>query len=407
MRILLTAALLTAFLGGALPSDVEASEGRHVGSELVIVTQNQYLGADLDPLVNAPDLPAFEAAAEAVLLQIAANNFPDRADALAESIASRLPDIVGLQEVFNFTVDVDGDGPIPPTNGLPPFVDHLAETLASLADLGVTYVPVASVQNLNVSIPNIEFQGLGPVTIGVTDRDVILVRGDLAQSASVIPFSLVCARPSQDGGPGCNYQAFAAAPTPIGDVIIERGFIGVDVLVDNKLHRVINTHLEIRRPDGSDSTLVIQALQAAELIQTLQATPNPYGANVIVIGDINSDPDDPVVANPGPLFIPPFQNVIVPPFTQLVSAGYTDAWALRPGATTGRGYVTGDSCCQLNDLSNHQSELDRRVDVIFSSDQPNRVTKARVLGDRVSDKTPNYGLWPSDHGSVAAGLQFD
>ena len=69
--------------------------------------------------------------------------------------------------------------------------------------------------------------------------------------------------------------------------------------------------------------------------------------------------------------------------------------------------MQGASCCQLNDLSNHQSELDRRIDVIFTSTEPNRVRKARVLGDRVSDKTPNYGLWPSDHGSVAAELSFD
>lgn len=403
MKFLIVGATLALSISG-LPMLLVASEG----SEFAVMTQNQYLGADLDPLVTAPDLPSFLAAAEAALLQIAANNFPDRADALAGEIAHRLPEVVALQEVFDFTVDVDGDGPLPPSNGLPPFVDHLSETVDSLAALGATYVPVASVQNFNLSLPGINFPGLGPVTIGVTDRDVILVRGDLAGSAYPIPFSLGCVRPSQDGGPGCNYQAFVKVEgTPIGDVVIERGFVGVDVMFGDEFHRVINTHLENRRPDGTDSSLVLQALQAAELIETLANTPNPNGANIIILGDINSDPRDPVVPNPGPWLFEPFDEIVVPPYAQLVGAGYVDTWTLRPGAPTSQGYVQGFTCCQLNDLSNHQSDLDRRVDVIFSSDEPRRVRKARVLGDRVSDKTPNYGLWPSDHGSVGAELQFD
>ena len=33
--------------------------------------------------------------------------------------------------------------------------------------------------------------------------------------------------------------------------------------------------------------------------------------------------------------------------------------------------------------------------------------KARVIGAKVSDKSGPFGLWPSDHGQVAAGLQFE
>ena len=56
----------------------------------------------------------------------------------------------------------------------------------------------------------------------------------------------------------------------------------------------------------------------------------------------------------------------------------------------------------------HDGEPFNADDVIFSFDVPNRVKKARVLGTRVSDKTPppGQGLWPSDHGSVAADLRF-
>ncbi|MBW2666395.1 MAG: hypothetical protein JRE13_08910, partial [Deltaproteobacteria bacterium] len=119
------------------------------------------------------------------------------------------------------------------------------------------------------------------------------------------------------------------------------------------------------------------------------------------VGDINSSPDDPLIFVPAP--IPPgFPPVIVPPYTQFVGSGYTDAWDLRPGS------APGFTCCQDDDLLNHQSQHDERIDVIFSVDVPNKVKKARVLGSRVSDKTspPGHGLWPADHGSVAATLEF-
>jgi hypothetical protein len=102
-----------------------------------------------------------------------------------------------------------------------------------------------------------------------------------------------------------------------------------------------------------------------------------------------------------------------PPYTQLASGvdllgapaalgPYTDAWDLRPGDQPGY------SCCQLPDLSNQQSIHDERIDTLFSLQSPNKVKKARVLGAKVSDKTPppGQGRWPSDHGSVAGELQF-
>ena len=68
-----------------------------------IMTMNQYLGADLDPIVEAEDPIEFNEAVVAVLEEVAANDFPSRAVALAEIITDRLPDLVGLQEAFIFT----------------------------------------------------------------------------------------------------------------------------------------------------------------------------------------------------------------------------------------------------------------------------------------------------------------
>jgi hypothetical protein len=371
----------------------------------------------------------------AALAQVAANNFAERADALAEVIADRSPHVVGLQEVFKFTcTDIS-----PPEAGAGcddpsiagAFNDHLVLTKNALDGLlgGDSYVVPenkAIVWNLDLKgIPVYLYGppgGLPDILVDVLDRDVILVRGDLAGQAQVVPFSdsfpFLCMKPSVDPdtgmatGPGCNY--LAVVPIPDLDISIERGYVGIDIWVDDLLHRVVNTHLEVRRPNGQDNTLVIQALQAFELIQTLQLFPIPENTNVVVLGDINSAPEDPIVPNMG-LKIPPFDEWIIPPYTQFVSfdpfplgGGYIDAWTLRPGAN-GKGKVQGLSCCQFENLSNQQSGLFERIDMIFTLEVPDKVKKARVLGGNVSDKTPppGQGIWPSDHGSVAAGLQFD
>jgi len=379
-----------------------------------VMTQNQYLGADLDPVINAP-LEDFNDAVIEALEQVAANDIESRADALAELIAKRLPALVGLQEVFIFWCQDLG----PPTTNegcdnpriRNAFQDHLDLTEAALAALGEDYSVAATVENFNtldvtvLPIPGIPFNIDGYNALAnFIDRDVILARGDLADEATPVDFTLyqgfgICLKPSADG---CNYQVVASATLPTGsDINIERGFVGVDVTVDGKDYRFIDTHLEVQRPDGSDLSSIVQAAQAQELIGTLANT-TPDGRSLIVVGDINSSSEDPPIVLTPPL-PPGFPPVIVPPYTQFVGSGYTDAWDLRPGA------VPGYSCCQAADLSNHQSEHGERIDVIFSIEVPNKVKKARVLGSKVSDKTspPGHGLWPSDHGSVAAELQFD
>jgi hypothetical protein len=70
--------------------------------------------------------------------------------------------------------------------------------------------------------------------------------------------------------------------------------------------------------------------------------------------------------------------------------------------------LAGFTCCQLEDLSNHKSILNQRIDMIFSLESPVKIKQARVLGDVVATKTPppGQGLWASDHGSVAATIEF-
>jgi endonuclease/exonuclease/phosphatase family metal-dependent hydrolase len=183
-------------------------------------------------------------------------------------------------------------------------------------------------------------------------------------------------------------------------VSFERGFVGVEATVGSKNYLFVNTHLEIREPIPRE----FQCAQAAELIATLQATALP-GVFSIVVGDLNSSPgDEPVSGNPLlSLPEPCSPTEVVPPYRQLVGAGYPDAWTLRRPADP------GFTCCQAPDLLNRRSTLDERIDFIFSAEEPEKVRQARVVGARVSDKTlpPGPRLWPSDHGGVVATLQFE
>src|SRR5690349_3960054 len=90
----------------------EVSGTDHRTDSLIVMTQNQYLGADLDPLLRAPDAATFNREVIAALDQIAANRFPERALSFALEIALQRPDVVGFQEVYDFQLD-GANGPPP------------------------------------------------------------------------------------------------------------------------------------------------------------------------------------------------------------------------------------------------------------------------------------------------------
>ena len=353
---------------------------------LEVMTQNQYFGADFAPLLSAPDTE-FNAALVNVLRQMEATNATARIEAQAKLVTARKPDVVGLQEVTLVGCSdpyQTGACTDPSIKGA--FVDHLALTLSSLKG---AYKAAATVINFNVPQIPFDLYGLGvPAILTFMDRDVILVRTDL--TASVVDYSSVCTPPVQDAGDGCNYNFLSVLGpihTPYGNVYFERGYVGVDVTVAGKDYRVVNTHLEDKDPPIEPKW---QNEQASELIGAL-ATTTPSNKTLVVVGDINSSPAD----------VPDQNNN--PPYWQFLESGYTDVWTLRPGKDP------GFSCCQLGDLSNHKSILYERDDMIFSLDALAGAKKPRVLGDVVSSKTPPHGrgLWPSDHGAVAATLVFD
>ena len=342
--------------------------------ELTVMTRNLYLGADLTPMIAAQNKEQFLSAVSDIMGTIVDNRFPERAAAMAGEIVEKNPHLVGLQEVLTFTID----GATPGS----PFNDYLQELLNALEARGADYRVAAVVKNLDLVFP------FDINLIGVLDRDVILARGDVV-TAVVDPTGLC--QVSQVSEDGCNFITAASLPNPLATeteplppVAIKRGYVAIDALVGSFPVRFVNTHLEVRElgPFG-----FLQAAQAFELTQILAAF-NSLRAPIIVVGDFNSDPRDPVLAGP-----------IVPPYMQLTAAGFVDAWTRhRPGNPDGY------TCCQEEDLVNRKSVLYERVDLIFSSAEPEKV-KVHLVGDKIPDKKPS-GLWPSDHAGVVGRVEF-
>jgi hypothetical protein len=369
--------------------------------EIKVMSQNQYFGANFRPLLAAETAVEFNDALVESLQTITASLPRERIKALAEIIAKEQPVLVGTQEMYDFQC-TDLGSPAPGTGCSHPsiagaFTDHLQETLNALDG---AYVVVAVTFGLDVAGLPFVIEGV-PALLTATDRDVILARADIeAVPVDYTAFSGlgICTTPSGDG---CAYAFVPAANTPFGPISINRGYSAVDLSLDGRDYRLVNTHFEVREVDASNPlSPVFQAAQSAELLQVLQYT-TPAGRTLLVLGDFNSSPVDPAVPGPLPL-PPPFNAGIIPPYQQFLIAGFTDVWTLRPGG------LDDFTCCQFDDLSNQQSVLYERVDLVFSLEPPAGVRKARVLGAKVADKTPpaGLGIWPSDHGSVSVTIRY-
>jgi hypothetical protein len=352
-------ATLLAFIAFAatLPLSAEAAgKPRPVG----VITRNLYLGADLTPAVTAPDLPGLVAAATAIWQQVVATNFPERARALASEIKKGAPLLVGLQEVALWRTDTPADGP--PALGGTPATTVAYDFLAILLhELGPIYQAVVVQQEADLEAPT----ALG-FDIRLTMRDVILVRRvgevhvDATQSA--------------------NFQSNLVLPIAggIASVTSTRGWTAVDVVAKKRSFRFINTHLEA-------FSNTIRSLQAGELLSGPLATSLP----IVLVGDLNSAPDDPVFNEGTGLDA-------TNPYDILTTAGgLADTWPpLHPSDP-------GNTCCQDADLRNPQSKLVQRIDHILISDGD--AYRSSLVGENPSDRTPS-GLWPSDHAGVTGDV---
>jgi endonuclease/exonuclease/phosphatase (EEP) superfamily protein YafD len=352
-RIRATVLLLAVLMGlGAMgPRPAWGDPPRHARRHLTVATYNLYLGADLTPLFSASTPQELVQRAGEVYANVVKTDFPSRAEAIAKLLAANPPDVAGLQEVSRWETGPIG-GPLSPS------YDFLELLLAALARHGLAYRPVA----VNVNFASDPTPISATTAARLTDRDVIIARTDLPGSRLKV------------GNPEShNFTATLVIPSAIPGLSFRvlRGWSAVDVKVRGRTVRFANTHLEA-------FSVAVRNQQARELAAALAGSTLP----VVLVGDLNSQPDDTAGA-----------------YGTFAAAGYVDAWVVVHGPAGG--FTAG----QTELLDNVPSKLDHRIDYVLYQPRGVEAVAAEVIGEELDDRTA-AGLWPSDHAGVAAALHL-
>lgn len=313
-----------------------------------VFSQNLYVGADVDAVINA--LASSDPADDFPALLTAIQTFQEtdylaRLGAVADQIARARPHAVGLQEVTELDIDLTA-------LGLPVVIhaDFLPALMHALEARGLHYRVAATVKNLEATpVPGIR----------LVDSDVLLVDADRVTVKKA-------------GGKTFAVNLGVVAP----GVDLKRGWVWASTRIADRPYFFASTHLE-----GSAAGMPeLLAAQAAELAAFL-----PTDRPVIVVGDFNDRPGSPM-------------------HRAMTRRGLVDVWAqLHPG-------TAGLTCCHAPDLANGTATFGQRIDYVFARDPDHPRFDARssieILGDDPADRIagPAHALWPSDHGGLIARL---
>jgi endonuclease/exonuclease/phosphatase family metal-dependent hydrolase len=318
--------------------------------QVTVMTRNLYLGTDLSPIFRAPTPFALFAAAGAAWAQVQANDFPARAQALADEIAAAQPDLVGLQEAMLYRTDFPPDGPASPAETVAyDFVDLLVR---ALGERGLNYEAVTLFTGTDAELP----AGLPPsLDVRLTDRVVVLSRSDEKTA------DLKLSNPQSGAFPTALTVTTAARP-----ITLPRGWASVDVKIRGKEFRFVTAHLEAFSP-------LVRNPQATQLLAGPAATDLP----LVLVGDMNSGPGFDLGA-----------------YGVLLGGGLSDTWPDGGGST----------CCHAVDLHDPDPTLTKRIDLVLERGGFETIS-ADVVGDELDDRTQS-GLWPSDHAGVVTTLRL-
>ena len=332
------------------------------------MTRNVFLGADLSPAINATTIEGAIDGSGQIYNELVSTNFPERAVPLAKEINEAKPDLVGLQEVADWTTQVPSDIGGPPINPNGQAAsDPLYDFLALLnAQLGNKYRVVGTQDEFEAELPADTDGSDATGGFAGADRDVRLKMRDV-----------ILARKGVDTSKLDMDHFKTRFETSVGSVPVaaDRGWLSVQAKVGDAKFRFVNTHLE------AFGDPKIREAQAKELV----AGPLKTKKQVVLVGDLNSgttkrhnigrpelghDPDDPLA------------------FKVLQKAKFTDNGAVQ-------------SCCYKS-MFDPTLELTHTVDHVLS--KPGlKSTGEFVTGNDPAERTPS-GLWPSDHGGVVSTL---
>ena len=317
---------------------------------LTVMTYNVYLGSSTESVLNVENLLQVPTEVANVYNNVIASDFPGRARAIAGSIKTHQPHLIGLQEMALIRRQSPGDriaGGLVPAEDV--VLDFRIVLLDALRAEGLDYRIAAEVENIDVEMPMFTDDGI--VDVRLTDYDVILARSDV--------------------------QTSKAEAATYGDMFrveklgleVKRGYVAVDATVEGVTYRFVNTHLEAFDP-------TVRVDQTHELIESLSQETLP----IVLLGDFNTEAPNGTA------------------YQLLIDAEYVDTWQTE---------LIGNTCCQQKDLQNTISEHIKRIDQIFVCNSETDVTvlMTETVGDTPSDRLAS-GRWPSDHAGVVAHLVF-
>ena len=365
--------LVAVLVALAAPASVQAgggSPGHGHGRghhQVTVMTQNLYLGSSLTPALTATTPDAFVAAVAQIYGTAVFTNFPRRAEAIADTIATEEPDLIGLQEVTKWIAQPLVAGATPPS------FDFLTILQSALAKRGLDYRVAVVSQNADIGPAPLVAPGYGcgvpasPTTpkcvVTLQDRDVILVNGDTHE--------LKVKRTST--GDYVAQQKFQP-PGATSPVSFARGWAAVDASYRGSDFRFLTTHLEV------EDFAAVQEAQAAEFL----AGPARSRGAVIATGDFNSAADPATTTQP------------TSTYADLTASWFKDAWDVN-------GNDPGLTCCQNGTLTNPVSGLRIRIDLVLTHGSV-RAKSAHLVGDQRIGSTPP--LWASDHAGVVAAINL-
>ena len=237
----------------AIPASAGAAKGKGKGEKVTVMTRNVFLGADLGPAIDAPDLNAAIDGAAEIYREVEATNFPERAVPLAKEIKKAKPALVGLQEVANWREQIPGDGGWTGSGGIgTPAETEKYNFLTLLTDeLGSKYEVVSVAEEFDAELP-VDLDGNndtgvlgGEIDARLTMRDVILKRKGVKTS-------------KLDAGHfETRYEPLIGGSIPLP---VDRGWLSTQAKIGKAKFKFVNTHLEA----FGDPT--IREAQAKELV---------------------------------------------------------------------------------------------------------------------------------------------
>jgi endonuclease/exonuclease/phosphatase family metal-dependent hydrolase len=351
--IVLFAALVT--LAALLsPGPAQAKSKR----ELTVMTQNLYLGASLTPAIAATSEAEFVEAVATIYGTVLFTDFPTRSEQIAAEIRASGADIIGLQEVSDWTV-LGGVGDVPSLDFLNILMsdlgpDYSVAAVSYNAALGPFPLALPGTSCEPIFVP--EAPPIFPCGVQFEDRDVIVVKDNPALEVT--------------GSAAGNFDEQVVLSILGQPLSFDRGWALIDGTFEGKKFRFVNTHLE------TEDWPAEQEAQAAEFL----AGPAKAGGAVIAVGDFNSAADGSTTTS----------------YRTLTKSYFDDAWDVNPGND-------GLTCCQNGTLTNFPSALESRIDLVLTHAAA-RTLSAEVVGDEPFQGAPP--LWPSDHAGVVAVIRI-